>query len=336
MTRSQKAGVFGLVLLGVAVLTWCWFSQKALPETERSTPRAFSAAPRLGPIASPDASPMTSASTTNRTSVETQQRKFVNAFNSPITFFGQVVDQNGAPVVEANVQLSANDSAFGGKPSQYTLKADASGRFSISGIKGITLAVEVSKPGYHVIPPADNRVTSSGIFNYGLSSSRGKHQPDRDNPVRFLLHKAAPNESLYRLASRDYRIAQNGSPLVISLDRAGTHQVVLRCWSNRLENQERYDWRAEIVPINGGLLGRGEMSFEAPADGYGSKDSIEMPASLPRERWDSSIERSYFLFFDDGFFGSAKVQIHSSGDQFVTWESSLNTTRGSRNLEPGQ
>lgn len=234
------------------------------------------------------------------------------------------------------MQIAANDNAFGGKPSQHTLKTDGAGRFSIAGLKGITLAVEVSKPGYRIIPPADNRVTSSGVFNYALSSTRGKHQPDPDNPVRFVLHKIGVNESLYKSPSKDYPIGQDGSPLILSLDPAGSHQVVLRCWSNTLKNQRQYDWRAEIAPVNGGLLAKPDMSFEAPADGYASKDSIEMAASLPHEQWDSSVEKSYFLRFDDGLFGSAKMQIHSTGGHFVTWESSLNPKPGSRNLEPGQ
>ncbi|HKQ37638.1 MAG TPA: carboxypeptidase-like regulatory domain-containing protein [Verrucomicrobiae bacterium] len=280
---------------------------------------------------------MTSTVPTPRsTSVETQQRKFIEAFNTSITFFGQVLDQNGAPVVSANVQIAANDKAFGGKPSQYALKSDAGGRFSISGISGITLSVEVSKPGYRIIPPADNRVTSSGVFNYALSSSRGRHQPNPDNPVRFSLYKIGPSESLYKVPTKDYPIAQNGSPLVISLDPAGAHRVVLRCWSNKGQNQQQYDWRVEIEPINGGLAVREGVSVEAPGDGYVSKDSMEMPASLPREHWDSSAERSYFLRFDDGLFGSAKMQIHSAGDRFVTWESLLNANPGSRNLEPGR
>lgn len=182
------------------------------------------------------------------TSFETQQQKFIGAFNTPITFFGQVVDQNGAPVFGADVQIAANDKAFGGRPSHYTRKTETDGRFSISGITGITLAVEVSKPGYRVIPPADNRVTSSGVFDYALSSSRGKHQPDPDNPVRFVLYKIGSNESLYKISSRDYSIAQNGSPLVISLDPTGTHQVALRCWSNELHNRRQYDWRARSRP----------------------------------------------------------------------------------------
>lgn len=338
MTRRQKVGVFAIVLLGAVLLLWLWFGRKTLTVGNASLERKTSPSPSAeqNPATSAGASLMSPAANPRPVSLETQQRKFIEAFNTPITFFGQVVDQNATPVVGADVQIAANDSAFGGKPSHYTIKSDTAGRFSISGIKGITLAVEVSKPGYRVIPPADNRVTSSGVFNYALSSIHGKHEPNPENPVRFVLYKIGPKESLYRVPSKDYPIKQDGSPLVISLDPTSTHQVVLRCWSNKPKSQGQYDWHAEIAPINGGLLAKEGLSFEAPIDGYISKDSIEMPASLPREHWDSSAERSYFIRFDDGLFASAKVQIHSSGDHFVTWESLLNATAGSRNLEPGQ
>jgi hypothetical protein len=338
MTRSQKISLLGAALLAVSFLFWWRLSSR------NSTPSASSGESKITDSSNAGRSPAKSATATQTSpsathssvSVETQQRKFIDAFNSPITFFGQVVDQNGVAVVAADVRFAANDSAFGGKPSQYMAKSDNEGRFSISGIKGISLAVEVSKAGYRIVPAADNRVTSSGVFNYGLSSTRAKHQPDPGNPVRFVLHKLVPSEALYKVPSKDYPIAQDGSPLVISLDPAGIHQVMLRCWSNGEQGQQQYDWRAEVAPINGGLLAKEDLSFEAPTSGYTAKDSIDMSASLSRQQWDSSVEKSYFLRFEDGFFGTAKVQIHSRGDHFVTWESSLNATRGSTNLEPGQ
>jgi len=337
MMRPQKTVVVATLLLVATLLMWWWLSQKAVLNNTASSVRTSSSLPSAGagPII-PASSVLSPAATPLDTSLEPQQQKFIEAFNTPITFFGQVADQNGAPVVGADVQIAANDNAFGGKPAQHTLKTDGTGRFSIAGLKGITLAVEVSKPGYRIIPPADNRVTSSGVFSYALSSSRGKFQPDPDNPVRFVLYRIQSNEPLYKVASKDYPIAKDGSPLVISLDPAGSHRVVLQCWSNTVKSQRQYDWRVEIAPIKGGLLTKGEMSFEAPAGGYVSKDSIEMPASLPREQWDSSVEKSYFLRFDDGLFGSAKMQIHSTGDHFVTWESLLNPKPGSRNLETEQ
>lgn len=337
MTRRQKVWLCAVILLAVIFSVWP-FTKRALLTTQHPDLKKDSASPQAGvnQVNSPVALAMSTAATPGSTSVETQQRRFVEAFNTPITFFGEVTDQNGAPVVSADVQIAANDKAFGGKPSQYSTKTDTLGKFSLSGIKGITLAIEVSKPGYRVVPPADNRTTSSGVFNYGLSSIRGQHRPDPDNPVRFVLYKIGPTEVLYRVGPKDYQISQDGSPLLVSLDRAGTHQVMLRCWNNSHDDkpvQRQYDWRAEVAPVKGAVIAKGDKSFEAPLDGYVSKDSIEMPASLPREEWHSWVDRSYFLRFEDGVFASAKVQIHSRGDRFVTWESSLNVTPGSRNLE---
>lgn len=92
----------------------------------------------------------------------------------------------------------------------------------------------------------------------------------------------------------------------------------------------------KVAVINGGLLEKTDMTFEAPPEGYLSRDSIDMPASLPREKWQSSVQRSYFIRFDNGLFGSAKMHVHSRGDHFVTWESLLNTKPASRNLETEQ
>jgi hypothetical protein len=72
---------------------------------------------------------------------------------------------------------------------------------------------------------------------------------------------------------------------------------------------------------------------KAPEGGYVSSDMIEMPASLPRDQWSSSAERSYFIRFDDLTFARANLRMISGGDHFVVWESFLNPKLGSRNLE---
>lgn len=210
MTSRLKTSLLGAVLLGAMLLAWWWFNQRSLITTKHSGTSTYGRTPAGGPApaTSPISSPPPPAdATAGPNPLETQQRRFIDAFNTPITFFGQVVDQNGNAVADADVQVAANDKAFGGKPSQHSLRSDAAGKFSITGITGVTLAVEVSKPGYRTIPPADNRVTSNGVFNYGLSSNRGKHKPDPNSPVRFSLHKIGPTNPLYRLIAKDYSIA---------------------------------------------------------------------------------------------------------------------------------
>jgi hypothetical protein len=271
---------------------------------------------------------------------QTEQReRFLAAFATPISFFGRVVVKYGAAVTLADIKIAANDKAFGGRPSEYVAKSDANGLFSITGIKGLTLSVEVSKPGYQVIPPADEKVTSSGIFEYGLSSSRGRHHPEKEAPVLFTLRKPGMLEPLHKVGQKNFRIQRDGTPLTISLDQVGQHKVMLRCWNNnlqRLEGQRQYDWRFEIAVLDGGLVPRAGLDPEAPVDGYVPKDLVEMPASLPPHEWHGFVERSYFIRFDDQSFARAKLEVHAGGDHFVAWESVFNPKPGSRNLEESE
>ncbi len=265
------------------------------------------------------------------------EKGFIAAFSKSISFYGRVVDQDGTPISDADVTLAANDKPFGGRPSQYARKSDVDGLFSIEGIKGLTLAIEVSKPGYRVIPPADNKVTSSGLFEYGLSSIRGPYRSDKNTPTVFTLYRPGAPQILTKVGRKNFIISRDGAPLRISLDRDKAHEVIVRCWNNdrgRPVEQRQYDWRLEVTVVNGGLTpGAGIFDFIAPPDGYRPNEKIEMPASLSPQTWRAIVERSYFLRFDDGTFARAKLTMHAEGDHFLTWESFFNPAHGNRNLE---
>jgi hypothetical protein len=300
---------------------------KALPQPEHGSavPAAIgqtSATPGLSPPAS----------------YQTLNERLRSDFEAPINFYGKVVDQYGDPVPSAVVRLGVNNKVSGGRPAQYTRTTDTAGTFSIVGIGGLTLTVEVSKPGYRVNPPVYGKTTSSGLFEYGLSS-HGPHQSSKDAPTIFTLYKIGAVEPLVKNGEKNYRMARDGSPLPISLDLQGGHQVILRCWNQELLRttpQREYDWSFEISVPAGGLIPRKDaFGFEAPADGYVPSDTVTMSTSLGNQ-WRSFVERSYFLRFDDGTFARAKLDMHAAGDHFVVWESFLNPTSGSRNLESGQ
>ena len=272
------------------------------------------------------------------TTLQPRQEAFIAAFKTPISFYGRVIDQHGDPVPQADVKLSANDKASGQRPSEYNRKTDSDGRFSIGGISGITLAVEVSKPGYRGIPQTEGQPSSSGLFEYWVSeaSVRGPHRSTQDAPTIFVLYKTGPTEPLVKIGEKNFRIARDGSPLSISLDQQGGHQIVVRCWNQELTRppgRRQYDWRLEITVPNGGLIARKDaFEFEAPEGGYLPSDSVEMPATLG-DQWRSSAERSYFVRFDDETFGRVELQMQAGGDHFVVWKSFLNPKAGSRNLE---
>lgn len=261
----------------------------------------------------------------------------VAAYLTPIRFFGKVIDQHGVPVPHADVKLYVNDNFRGGSSSIFTLKTDQVGRFSITEARGLTLWVEVSKPGYRVLPRVDEKVTSSGRFDYGVSP-HGPYRSDKDTPTVFTLYKAGFVEPLLKIGKENIRMARDGTPKSISLDRQeGSHQVILRCWSKDLElpaGQYQFDWRFEISIPEGGLIARKDaFVFEAPRDGYVPNEIVDMHALLPQDKWRSSVKRAYFIRFGDGTFARAKLEMEAGGDHFAVWESFLNPKVGSRNLE---
>jgi hypothetical protein len=158
----------------------------------------------------------------------------------------------------------------------------------------------------------------------------------KEKPVLFTLRKPGQIEPLEKVGERNFRIQRDGTPLTISLDRSGQHDVVLRCWnSDRIgpEGQRQYDWGFEASMLNGSLVPYNGLDTEAPMDGYVGRDVVEMPSSLPPQQWRRFVERTYFIRFGDQTFARAKLELRAGGDHFVVWESVLNPKPGSRNLE---
>lgn len=247
----------------------------------------------------------------------------------PVNFFGKVIDQHGEPVPDANVTLRANDNPSDGPSSIYTRNTDSAGTFSLTGAKGLSLWVEVSKLGYRSYPFVYGKVTSCGLFDYGFSSGtpRGPYRSDKDTPTIFTLYKIGVVEPLVKIGEKNFRMNRDGTPLAISLDQQeGSHEVILHFWSKDLERpigQLEYDWRLEISVPNGGLIARKDaFVFEAPDVAYLPSDTVNMPASLPQNQWDSFAERAYFIRFGDGTFARVNLRMRPQGDHFVEWDHS--------------
>jgi hypothetical protein len=256
--------------------------------------------------------------------------KIITVFSAPIEFFGRIQDTRGNPIPAARVHYSAANNYFG-ESSKYEGLSDAEGFFSIKGIKGAGLYVDVYKEGY------DGTKLSGASFGYGMPS--GKTPPTQANPAIFVLRKKAATEPLVVVTSRQYEVSKTGTPIRIDLQSgrqgvAGNDPLTVQTWVNdeRKDAKGRFSWKYRIEVPGGGLTERkDEMDFQAPADGYRPSDEIDMLAD--RADWNTSASREFFIKLADGKYAHVKIEVMVGGRfNFVVLESYLNPS-GSPNLE---
>ena len=260
-----------------------------------------------------------------------QQAELLELFNTPINFWGKVVDEKGNPIPNATVELGTADRPWE-TGSSYERTTDSNGLFAITGVKGLSISVDVSKGGYY------KTSHSRGQFSYAQPSGNKGPLPMPDNPIVFELRKMGQVESLVQVDGF-VKVPRNGAPIEITLETghtvaAGLGDLRVEAWTNDQVKNPRghYDWRCRISVPNGGLTERKEeFDFEAPADGYRPSDEINMPQTA--ERWSPQVSREYFVKLADGRYARIRFEMVAGGDNFFSISSYLNPKPGSRNLE---
>jgi hypothetical protein len=270
-----------------------------------------------------------------RKQIEDERQKGLNEWRTPIAFYGKVVDETGMPVQGVQVDLGCNDLSVSGT-SNYQTTTDASGLFSITGIKGKLLSVSLSKGDYYVSKQDNHYFTYAG--------ENVNFVPDFRNPVLFHLRRKAEGAPLIHIqglmgGAKNFRIAKDGTALEISLTTGqttsiGQGDIRVQCWTDDQGKSpgEQYDWRCRISVPGGGILqDTNEFPFQAPLDGYQQFDEINMPARLEKG-WQRSAGRSYFVKLGSGNYARMTFEMIAHGDHFCQLECFLNPS-GSRSLE---
>jgi Carboxypeptidase regulatory-like domain len=259
------------------------------------------------------------------------QVAFLQLFNTPISFWGKVVDEKGAPVSDARVELGTADRPWEDGTS-YERITDERGLFSITDVKGLSISVDVSKDGYY------KTSRSQGQFSYAHPSANKERLPTPDNPTVFELRKTGQFEPLVQVNSF-VKGPRDGTPVDVSLETgrpvaAGEGGLRVEAWTNdQLDDpQGHFDWRCRISVPGGGLIERkGQFDFQAPANGYRPSDEIDTPRTA--EKWSPQVSREYFLKLADGRYARIRFEMVAGGDNFISINSYLNPKLGERNLE---
>ena len=261
-----------------------------------------------------------------------RQKKLADArkmWETPITFYGKVVDEKGGPISGASVSFSITDTSRSGG-SDYYRKSDAQGLFSLKGVRGYSVDVGVDKEGYYRGPVARRSFLSSG--------GEKPLPTDPNNPAIFTLRKKGEAAALI-YAGKNIRIVADGTPVEFNLKEnrivtAGEGHVKVECWAGDLK-VPRYDWRCRITVPDGGLVRADPQElfpFEAPENGYEPFDQLNMPAMLG-DKWLGFVTRRYFLKLKDGNYALLNIEINTKGiEPFIQMDYYLNPL-GSRNLE---
>ncbi len=272
---------------------------------------------------------------------------FKSAFQTPIEFYGKVEDQYGEPVSGATVIFLPIDSAGDSSNTKKTSVSDAEGKFSVKGLKGLSLGVHLSKDGYLTLPNLGfENPASSRQIDFGLSNTGGARFKNPARPTLFTLHKIGPIDPIFYAPSTLWALPVDGSIRRIALDSIngeGPHEIEFRFssdWGKLPKTNESYgkiyDWSFEArIPGGGFVTSDSDYAFEAPATDYQESIRFEYSSTMQQEQWKRSRRGRFFVKFPDGSFARIRIKIDSASDatsSALSLTSWLNLKVGSRNL----
>lgn len=254
----------------------------------------------------------------------------------PINFYGRVVDEAGAPVVDADIHFSWSALSESGT-SKANTKSDAAGSFSLTGKMGKGLSVSVRKQGYFT--PASERLRS---FEYA-NPADGLFVPDSTKPVVFHLRKKGAG--VYLITSEhgvhsDFRVTAplDGKEVHVNLlerkaGAQGGHLIISQSKPPSKSWKQAEAWSFQMTIPDGGFVEypNQDFPFEAPETGY--EPTVKFEFQKDQTNWVTSVSKDYFIRFGTPpLYGRLhlETQISGTGARFTY---AINTNAGSRYLE---
>jgi len=256
-------------------------------------------------------------------------------WQTPINFYGKVVDENTNPVAGANITFGWSELPTEAGARQATTISDTEGLFSLLGKRGPALDVWIGKKGYYA--------SHHGQWGFSYMGAMAGFKSDPLNPVIFQLRKKGGGSALimtdYPGFSKIAQLHHDGTPIELDLFNGtqapvGNGQLRLEFWrAITNQNANVFDWECRLSVPGGGLVETPEeFAFQAPESGYQSPIVIDMLTT--NENWRGEIRSQYYMQLSGGKYGRVNFYFSSFNGVF-TVRSAINPT-GSRNLEPSQ
>jgi hypothetical protein len=231
-------------------------------------------------------------------SKEMQMREGLAVFNDEdIKFYGKALDQYGSPVANATVAGSVrvnNGTRVG--VDRFTLTTDENGSFTVKGYTGVNLGIWITKSGY-VMATTDTSFTYSHLW-----PESQRYRPDQNNPTVIKMWRLQGAEPLVDI-SKEYRLPYAELPIYFDfiagkvVPSGGDLEAVITRTVGSLSKRSPGDWSIELKPVDVGIIESdyqaAQLTFEAPADGYGMNYLVHMNHDDPA--WHDGIDREFFF-----------------------------------------
>lgn len=249
-------------------------------------------------------------------------------YETPMDFYGLVLDQYDVPVSGAKVVFNWNPRGSDGK--SLTVTSDADGRFEFLGRTGISLGVRISKEGYYQIKSEGGSLQR---FDFFVPGGTPEHLSDPKNPAIFRLMKKGEGVDLITSEFRNNLPPSGEAKIDILTGRLSPNgQIELSV--ERLSEEWHFPWNAKATIKGGGFVkAEGQFMHEAPEDGYIEELNWSFPLDDEGRQNSFIIKEDYYVKFGSpARYGRIMIYLKSHSSHLLL-ESWVNPD-GSRNLEP--
>ena len=250
-------------------------------------------------------------------------------WETPINFYGKVVDEKNSPVAGADVVIIWGNAD--GEGQQATMRTDARGLFSFNGAKGRSINVHVTKSGYYTLK-------NQTRFMYAEPDDRHFHRPNPDAPVVFSLKQRGKAEPLLH-GQKLFGFKADGTKYFLDLETQKNRltppgHIALSFTRGERNLDGKFDWSATLSSPGGGIIESvEEFQFLAPIDGY--ETSVQVSQQVADPNWASSLKKRFFFKTgQEGLFGRIEITFIPKYSDLAAVDMAffLNRT-GSHNLE---
>lgn len=250
------------------------------------------------------------------------------AYETPMDMYGIVLDEHDHPVEGATAKFSWNP--IHGDTLTATATTDASGHFSFTGRKGISLGVDVSKPGYYQMRNED---ASRRNFDFYAPPGKVRYTSDPSHPTIFRLKKAGEGAPLVRHYV-DVNLPADGSTIIDLNTGQVSPNGDLEFTLKRSRGELPFTWEAQARVMNGGFAkAEGQFLFTAPESGYQEQLTWSFPLNEQGRQPRTDFEETYYIAFGSlRKYGRIRFWVKADTRVLIV-ETFVNPT-GDRNLEP--